>query len=314
MSSRFKWNLIGHDSVLSALNTDIESLNLSHANLFMGPEHVGKYNAAKKLAKYLQCSDGGCGTCHICNEIEKGLHADTIEVTDDGEKIKIEHIRAVIDKINMTRREKYKILLISNIERMTIESSNALLKTLEDPPEGVLFLMTTSRGKEILPTIISRVRIYKFANLSAEATADLVREKFSLADEKAIEMAAVLAGGKPGKALQLMDNADLFEAYRKMYEDAESLISSSDRVQQSAYAAELVALAKDEKGNRLVSDFLDIFQLVLRKNMVMNTTGEGGILTQEKVLELLEKVDKIREYSTRNVNTRMLLENLMFTL
>lgn len=314
MSARLQWKLAGHDKVLESLNDDIDSDNLAHANLFAGPEHIGKFTAAKKLARFLQCPDGGCKTCYICREIEKGIHADTIEVPNTGESIKIELVRSLIDKIHMTRREKYKILLIQNIERMTDESSNALLKTLEDPPDGVLFLLSTSRVLDVLPTIISRVRVYKFAKLSEREVMELMRANYPLADEKIIEMVINLAGGLPGRALQLMEDPDLYSVYRKMYEDIEALVTAPDRVNQSAYAGELAGQAKENKNPQLISDFLDIFQIVLRKNMVMNIAGGGGILPQEKVLEMLDKIDKIREYSGRNVNTRMLLENLMFSL
>jgi DNA polymerase III subunit delta' len=310
---KLNWNLTGHDKILQLLEKDIEQKTLAHANLFAGPDKIGKYTAAKRLALMLQCEKGGCNDCNVCREINNRLHSDTIEIVNDGERIKIDLIREVIEKVNITKQSSYKILLIQNIERMTEESANSMLKTLEDPPPGVLFLMTASRTHEVLPTIISRVRIYNFSKLAAPAMEDFLKKMFPLADETIIKIVIDFSGGQPGKAISLMENNEKLEAYGRVHNDIEALITNNDKVEQCGYIGNLVAVTKEMKNDSLVYEFLDVLQLILRKKL-MNFEEKDDILGKTKILGLLDKIVVVRESMQRNVNTKMLLENLMFYL
>jgi len=314
MSLKYQWDIIGHDKALMALEGDMGHGNVAHAYLFAGPDHVGKYSVAKRFAHLLQCENGFCGECHVCQEIEKGYHADTVEMADNGESVKIEQIRGVLDRLNMTRQGAYKVFLLDNIERMTLESANALLKTLEDPPDGVIFLLTTSRLKEIIPTILSRVRLLKMSRLTDNAMTQLLEKHFPLAEKEITDTVSSLALGRPGKALALLNDPQLYDQYRKMYGDIEMFLRQPDRVNQFLYIEELSASAKEEKSQRLIQEFLDIFQFVLRKELLLASRGERGIFPPEKLLRLLEQVRKTQELLKRNVNARLLLENMMLSL
>lgn len=313
MSLTYNWNIAGHDEVLQTLEADLASDHLSHAYLFAGPDNVGKYTVAKKLAHILQCAQNFCFECSTCQEIDKGYHADTLELLDDGSSVKIEQIRKVLERLNMTTQSPYKVFLLENIERMTIESSNALLKTLEDPPENVIFLLTTSRVKDILPTIVSRVRIAPFHRLDDETMAALIKKQHPMAESDVVETVAALALGRPGKALSLLGDPEMYEQYRKMYADIEMFLQNPDRVNQFLYIEELTTNAK-EVGQQLIQEFLDIFQLVLRKQLLMDVRGEHGIFSRDKLLHLLDQVQKSQELLKRNVNSRLLLENMMLSL
>ena len=314
MALIYSWDLVGHDKVLGSIETDIRDGNLAHAYLFAGPDHIGKFSAAKVMAHILQCESDFCRECAVCKEIDKGYHSDTLEIPNDGESIKIEKIRELIEKVNITKQGKYKILLIQNIERMTVESSNALLKTLEDPPENVIFILTTNRVKEVLATILSRVRLFKFRRLANDDLETFVRRYYPLTDENMMETVCAFAMGRPGKALSLLQDADLYESYRKMYIDIEMFLKKPDRAVQFAYVGDLVTSAKEAKDDQLIREFLDIFQLVLRKEMMMNMDGESGILSLEKSVKLLEKAHEAQELLKRNINTRLLLENMMLAI
>lgn len=313
MSLTYNWDIVGHDKVLRALEEDLSQKRVAHAYLFAGPDNVGKYTVARKMAHILQCGQDYCHTCNVCLEIEKGYHADTMELADNGESVKIEQVRQVLEKLHMTRQAPNKVLLLQNIERMTLESSNAILKTLEDPPEGVVFLLTTSRVKDVLPTILSRVRVATFARLTDESITELLRKQYPLAEEEVLETVRAIALGRPGKALALMGDPELFEQYRKMYADIEAFLHKPDRVNQFLYIEELVAAAKDD-GQQLLREFLDIFQLVVRGQLLMDVRGEHGIFSRDKLLRLLDQVQQSQELLRRNVNTRLLLENMMLSL
>lgn len=319
MSHTYNWNIVGHDKVLQSLEDDLANNNVSHAYLFTGPENVGKYTVARTLAHILQCELGFCSECPTCQEIDKGYHPDTLELPDDGSSVKIEQIRIVLEKLNMTKRSPYKVFLLQNIERMTLESSNALLKTLEDPPERVVFLLTTSMVKNVLPTIISRVRLAPFYRLSDDVMTGLIRKQYPLVESAVVETVSAIALGCPGKALALLEDPEMYNQYRKMYADIEGFLRSSSLkdspncVDQFLYIEELTTNAK-EAGQQLIREFLDIFQLVLRKQLLMDVRGERGIFSRDKLLHLLEQAQKSQELLKRNVNSRLLLENMMLSL
>ena len=318
----FDWKIIGQDGALESLEADIESGKPSHAYLFAGADSVGKFATAKRMACILQCPSGGCGKCNVCKEIEKNYHADTLQILDGssgsglsgGEKIKIEEIRKCLEKLNMTKSCPYKVLLLQSAERLTPESANALLKTLEDPPRNVIFLLTTDRLKDVMTTILSRVRIVRFKRLPDEDMHKLLKSYSPFIEDKKLNDICAFAMGRPGKALSLLDNRDLFNLYSKLYADMENFLDNPDRVEQFKYVAELVVASKEENGAIAVREFLDVFQLVARRKLMALVSGEKDALKIVKITVILEEIQKGLELLRRNVNNRLLLENLMLKI
>ncbi|MBD3328759.1 AAA family ATPase [Candidatus Peregrinibacteria bacterium] len=313
MSLMYNWKIYGNQRVLIQLERDINGGNLSHAYLFSGPDNVGKYAVARNMAKILQC-EGEHSDNPIAKEIDAGYHADTIEIKDDFESVKIEKIRDVIEKMNMTKQSPFKILLLQNLERLTPESGNALLKTLEDPPSNVVFIMTTDNLNEILPTVISRVRNVYFSRLTNDEMTGFLKANFKEADADLLNRAATLSLGRPGKAYDLMSDLETYELYLKMYEDIEQLIQKKNKTDQFMYIESLVNQAKDEKKAYLIKEFLDILLLVLRKELIAGAGGINASIPKEKAVNLTVKILKAKELMKRNVNTRLLLENLMLSI
>ena len=313
MALTYNWDILGHDTSLQLLEDDLTRGQVSHAYLFAGPESVGKFAVAKRMAHILQCEGNFCGECHVCKEIEKGYHGDTIEMADDGDTVKIESVRKLMDRSNMSGQSPKKILLMQNIERMTLESSNALLKTLEDPTGDTVFLLTTSNVKDVIQTILSRVRMVKFGRLADEVVVDLMRKMHPLIEEDMVAAVAEMALGRPGKALDLLDDRELFERYRTMYEDVEQFLRAPDRTKQFLYIEELTKAAKED-GHSLLKEFLDVFQVVLRRELLVNAEGKRAILGRDKILQLLDKVMEAQYLLQRNINARLLLENMMLTI
>jgi DNA polymerase-3 subunit delta' len=163
---KYNWSIIGHEKQLLQIEKDLESGNLAHAYLLSGPNSVGKNTVAKKMAGILQCENDFCHNCNACTQIEKGCHVDTVVFEDDGESIKIETVRKILERLSMTRQAPYKILLVQSLERMGVEAANSFLKMLEEPPERTVFIMTTDNVRLILPTILSRVRVVQFNSVS----------------------------------------------------------------------------------------------------------------------------------------------------
>ncbi len=312
MNHLYNWNITGHGRVLSDLEQDLVRNNVSHAYLFEGTEAVGKFTVAKTMAKILQCENNYCGECAACREIEKGCHSDTIEKEDTGESIKIEEIKEILTSLNMSKNSPRRIFLAQNIERMTPESANAMLKTLEDPPENVVFLLTASRLTEILPTIISRVRVCHFQRLSENQVKEFVRKLDPLIEDKTLEEIGALAMGRPGLAVKFMKDTSFFENVKKMYNEVNLMVNNPDMVNGLRYIAEVVKDAKEEEDSAIIRDFLDIFTAVLRQHLLEN--GVADPESRSRTVALVKEAQKARDLLKRNVNKRLVLENLMLNL
>jgi len=310
MQLKYDWKIAGHKARIADLEKEILEQRLSHAYLFSGPEQVGKYTVAKTMAGIIQCPNDYCHECPTCKEIEKGYHSDTIEVSDDGESIKIEEVREILAKLNLSRTSQRKILLIRNLERMTLEAANAMLKTLEDPPDGVMFLMTTSREREILPTIISRVRLYVFQRLPEQKILELLKSLYPLVEPELLSQVASFSLGRPGRAVKFMREPELLEEARKMYNDVSAFVKKPDRLAEFSYAEHITKLVKERESDRPLRDFLDTFAAVMRVKMLEEEDGPARL----KTVRLMGEIQKSRDLTKRNVNTRLLLENLMLQL
>jgi len=313
---KYNWGVTGHDKLLCGLEEDIATNNVAHAYLFAGPDGVEKYKAAKTFARILQCKAGYCGECDVCREIEKGYHSDTVECADNAETLKIEQIRLMIDKVNMTKTSNYKVLLLQNVERASAAACNAMLKTLEDPPPKVVFILTTNNLKEILPTIVSRVRLLKFRRLSDSDMKAVLQNKYPLVEESVVASVCMYAQGRVGKALQLMENEELLNTYKQLHQNIELLLSSNDRARQFMFVGDIAAAAKEQKSSEPITDFLVSLELVLRKQMLMSVTSDNGngILPAEKCVTLLQKIQEAKKLLKNNINSRLILENLMLNV
>ncbi len=291
----------------------MDSNNLAHAYLFSGPKSVGKFSVAIKMALLLQCERGMCAACNTCREIEKGYHSDTLIFGDDGEKVKIEQIRQLIEKMNMTTTSNYKILVMEGIERMTPAAANAMLKILEDPPPNVLFLLTTSNLNDVLATIISRVRLTQLSALNDTDIESVIKERFPLAEAKEMEQARVFSGGKPGVAVSLMSNPEALSEHAKLHDDVRTLIAGKDRAKQFMYIADLAAAVRED-GAESLQRFLAMLELTVRAELLAAAGGENALLSLDKCVKLLQKTQETRKLLKNNVNLRLLLENLMLII
>lgn len=298
---KYNWSIIGHENQLNRIERDIETGNLGHAYLLTGQNSVGKYTVASKMAGILQCENDFCHKCNICLQVEKGCHIDTIEFKDNKESIKIEEVRKLIERLNMTRQARYKILLIQKLERMTIEAANSFLKILEEPPGRTIFIMTTDNVRGLLPTLLSRVRIVKFGSVSDTFLKKNLTELYPDHDEKVINQVSLFSLGKTGKAIQLMNNPDILANYLKVYHDVQNFLDHKNITDRFSYVEELI---RDDK---MVELFLDILTHILRSKML-----EG-----ERAKHCTNMISLISEASIllkRNVNDRLVLENLMLSL
>lgn len=296
----YNWNVIGHEKELSALEKDILSSALHHAYLFVGPEKIGKFRIAKAMTAILQCQNNFCHTCPVCIQIEKKCHADTIELEDDGESIKIHTIRDIIARLAMTGQGKYKILLIENIGRLTQEASNCLLKILEEPPEKTLFIFTAGQLRDIIPTIASRMRFIYFKKLQDEVLKKALQDRYPQIDDETLDQVLLLSLGRSGRAIQLISQPEIFQELRELYRHIQFLQETASASTRILAANEI---SRDEQKLKL---FLSLLAHYYRKKLLEEKS--------ENRIHTIEAIHRALDLLGRNVNTRLILEHLMMQL
>lgn len=206
---------VGQEHVLKALTNALESGRLHHAYLFAGTRGVGKTTIARILAKSLNCETGvtasPCGECGACREISEGRFVDLIEV-DAASKTKVDDTRELLDNVQFAPAVgRYKVYLIDEVHMLTKHSFNALLKTLEEPPPHVKFLLATTDPQKLPVTVLSRCLQFNLKRLTPKLIRD--RLKFICDAEKigaeagALAMIARAADGSLRDALSLLDQA-----------------------------------------------------------------------------------------------------------
>jgi len=172
--------VVGQEPVTKTLLNALSSGRVSHAYLFCGPRGTGKTSTGRILAKAVNCLTNGkgepCNTCHICQAVTEGRALDVIEI-DAASNRGIDDIRDLREKVNYAPNQaRYKVYIIDEVHMLTKEASNALLKTLEEPPPHVIFVLATTEAHKVLPTILSRCQRFDFRRISqADVVAKLSR-------------------------------------------------------------------------------------------------------------------------------------------
>mgnify|MGYP000053017610 FL=1 len=207
--------VVGQEHVLQSLINALEQQRLHHAYLFSGTRGVGKTSIARLLAKALNCETGvsatPCGTCSSCVEISQGNFVDLIEI-DAASKTKVEDTREILENVQYKpTRGRYKVYLIDEVHMLSRSSFNALLKTLEEPPEHVKFLFATTETQKLPVTILSRCLQFNLKALSVEQIgqqlAHIMQHESVAHDDRSLQMLANAADGSMRDALSLTDQA-----------------------------------------------------------------------------------------------------------
>src|SRR5512147_1312083 len=198
-------DIVGHERPVTILKRALANGTLAHAYLFSGAEGIGKKMTALALAAAVNCPqggpDGGCGACPSCRRVFSGGHPDVHLLVPDGDEIKIDQVRHIQEDLSLRPFEGVgKTLIVDFAERMNAASSNAFLKTLEEPPGEALIILVTAMPQGLLPTIRSRCQEMRFQPLPRPALARALARKRGIPEEDAWFLAA-LAQGSMGRGL-----------------------------------------------------------------------------------------------------------------
>ena len=205
-----KIQLIGHEAAKNFLQNSWQRNSLSHAYLIFGPEGIGKFTLVNNFIAYLFCEKHqACGKCLPCQQVQRGNHPDVwlIERQIDKQDITIEQIRQLHDFISLGSYDGgWRIVVIDGAQYLNAESGNALLKSLEEPADKVIFFLLSAEPKKLLATISSRCQVLNLGFVPTKEIVKLLQEQG--AATKLAEELAQLSGGRPGVALNLFNRPE----------------------------------------------------------------------------------------------------------
>ncbi|WP_028239416.1 DNA polymerase III subunit gamma/tau [Stutzerimonas azotifigens] len=231
--------MVGQTHVLRALINALDNQRLHHAYLFTGTRGVGKTTIARIIAKCLNCETGisstPCGQCSVCREIDEGRFVDLIEV-DAASRTKVEDTRELLDNVQYApSRGRYKVYLIDEVHMLSTHSFNALLKTLEEPPPHVKFLLATTDPQKLPVTILSRCLQFSLKNMPPERVVEHLSHVLGVEqvpfEEDALWLLGRAADGSMRDAMSLTDQAIAFGEGRVLAADVRAMLGTLDHGQ-----------------------------------------------------------------------------------
>lgn len=312
----------GHEKPVLLLQRAIANNALAHAYLFSGQAGIGKKKTALALAAAVNClnarPEGGCGECPSCRKVEKLCHPDVHVLVPDGDEIKIDQIRQVQADFALKPFEgTKKVLIVDNAESMNAASSNAFLKTLEEPPGDALIILITAMPQSLLPTIRSRCQEIRFHPLPRNTLARALVRMRGLSEEDAWFIAA-LAQGSMGRGLE-MDS----EQAKAARDEIATLWSRLKQMGPGEAIALAETLAKDRER---LEQLIEIGIEWLRDALIYRETGDERLLVHAqaqkvyrqladgyslpRLLADMELFTASRNLLDRRVSAQLVAENL----
>lgn len=346
-------DLIGQEHIVQTISNALKGGSFSHAYLFSGPKGSGKTTTARLLAKALNCQGREitgevyepCNKCVICKEITLGNNLDIIEI-DAASNRGIDEIRYLRDKIKFApSKAKYKVYIIDECHMLTKEAFNALLKTLEEPPEHAVFILATTEIHKIPATILSRTQSFEFKKASHEETLKLLKkivkaENINI-DDESLNLLSHLSYGAYRDALSMLDQVaalGIDRRHRIKLEETQLVLGQTTESQVWEFAQKLTSGNREEALKIVDEIYRDgkdlenfVFQVVsiFRKVLLLKegiTTYEGSaqdkkmleemanVLELEEIIFIMEKLTEIINKVKTSILGQLPLEMAVFQI
>ncbi len=299
----------GQEHIVKTLKNALATGKIAHAYLFAGPRGTGKTTMAKLFAKALNCEHGlgcQCNECKNCVAITEGSHPDVLEL-DAASNNGVDEIRELIDKVKYgTILGKYKVYIIDEVHMLSTGAFNALLKTLEEPPEHVIFILATTEPHKILPTILSRCQRYDFNKVSEKDIKERLRAVLQNEgvefNEEAVELVVQLADGGMRDALSILEKVLAFSGNTLNVNDILSIFALESKEEKIKLIHSIINHDMSDVLSRLnnyVSKGTDIKRLtedlllILKDIVIFNSSANKDYLealNEEEATELSRNI------------------------
>lgn len=334
--------IAGQKHIVQTLQNSLKEGRLSHAYLFSGPRGTGKTTAAKILAKAVNCERGPapepCNECEVCRRITEGTVVDVVEI-DAASNRGVDEIRDIRDKVKYAPTEvRQKVYIIDEVHMLTTEAFNALLKTLEEPPSHVMFILATTEPHKIPATIISRCQRFDFRRVSLpeqmERLDHVCRQENIVVDHDALQYIARISDGGMRDALSLVDQITAYSGNNVTYQDVLAITGglASEQFEQLALAIkdqdagaclEMVDrfIQEGKNAEKFVDSLIQFFRDVLMVQMIPNSkivtdriahTGEYAEIargfSKERLFQMIETLSSYQSEMKFSTQPQTLLE------
>lgn len=338
--------IIGHEDIIKHFKLSKKNKQVSHAYLISGEDNSGKLTLANAFARTLQCERldlnvdiediDSCGKCTSCLQLESNNHPDVIYVTHEKASIGVNDIRDQInnDIIVKPYSSKYKIYIVEEADKLTVEAQNALLKTLEEPPEYAIIFLLTNNINRVLETIQSRCIVLHIRPVDDNLIKDYLMSEYEVPDYQA-NLSAVFAQGNVGKAIIFALN----ERFSRTKDEVVNLMKNISTMQNYEIIDNVKKLLKDsddnngkgkEKSREDIINILDLILLWYRDLLMYKATKDPNILlykkersyissqaktiNYEEIQNIIKEIEETKKTIRKNVNVETTLQLMLFTI
>ena len=321
-------DVVGHKDIINYIRNAVREDKVSHAYILNGERGAGKKMLANLFAATLLCEKGGpdpCNECHSCRQAESGNHPDIIKVTHEKpNSISVDDIREQVNNTIMIKpyQGPYKVYIIPQADMMTPQAQNALLKTIEEPPEYAVIMLLTENADTLLSTINSRCVMLKLRNIKDTLIKKYLMETMQVPDYKA-DMCTAFAQGNMGRAIMLANS----EHFNEIRDEAVQLLKYINEMELS----EIVQAVSRITAYKLeINDYLDIIMIWYRDVLLYKATKDMDKVifkdqmkyikerakrsSYEGIELIIESLEKAKARLKANVNFDLAMELLFLTI
>ena len=321
-------DILGHEQIKEHFRNAVQTGKVSHAYILSGEAGMGRKSLANAFALSLLCEKGmeePCMQCHACKQVLSGNHPDLIYVTHEKPaSIGVDDIREQINDTIQVRpySSYYKIYIVDEAEKMTVQAQNALLKTIEEPPAYAVILLLTTNQDAFLPTILSRCVQLKLKPLKDSVVKEYLIQSLG-ENESEADIYAAFARGNLGKAIHLAQSEEFGVMYREM-------LHLLKHIKDTDISELLDYIRKVKEENLDIRECLDFMQMWYRDILMYKTTKDINLLIfrdefsavksvsttsgYDGLEKILEAIDKARIRLDANVNTELVMELMLLTM